>query len=75
MTAASFASSGVSDEGLQLRLCRPADGIQQALAELRDSGGRLDEDPSLVVSFNERQRLVNKALFDHLDQEYMAGEA
>lgn len=48
-------------------------GIQEALAVLRDSG-RLDEDPLLVVSFSERQRLVNKALFDRLDQEYKAGE-
>ena len=48
-------------------------GMQQALTVLRDSG-RLDEDPSLVASFSERQRLVNKVLFDRLEQQYKAGE-
>ncbi|QOT78072.1 isocitrate lyase/PEP mutase family protein [Cupriavidus basilensis] len=48
-------------------------GMQQALTVLRDSG-RLDEDPSLVASFSERQRLVNKVRFDRLEQQYKAGE-
>ncbi|UVL58813.1 oxaloacetate decarboxylase [Pseudomonas sp. B21-032] len=46
-------------------------GMQRALATLlRD--GRLDEDPSLVVPFAERQRLVNKTMFDQLERHYAA---
>ena len=44
-------------------------GMQRALGVLRDSG-RLDEDPGIVVPFSERQRLVNKDLFDRLEREY-----
>ncbi|VVD80387.1 isocitrate lyase/PEP mutase family protein [Pandoraea anhela] len=46
-------------------------GMQKALGTLRDSG-RLDEDPSLVVPFAERQRLVNKPFYDALDKQYAA---
>ncbi|ALS59743.1 isocitrate lyase/PEP mutase family protein [Pandoraea norimbergensis] len=44
-------------------------GMQKALGTLRDSG-RLDEDPTLVVPFAERQRLVNKPFYDALDKKY-----
>ncbi|SDV47277.1 isocitrate lyase/PEP mutase family protein [Chitinasiproducens palmae] len=47
-------------------------GMQRALGLLRDSG-RLDEDPNIVVPFRERQRLVDKPLYDRLDKEYAAG--
>ncbi|MCI3207148.1 MULTISPECIES: oxaloacetate decarboxylase [Pandoraea] len=46
-------------------------GMQKALGTLRDNG-RLDEDPSLVVPFAERQRLVNKPFYDALDKQYAA---
>ena len=36
------------------------------------SNGRLDEDATLVAPFSERQRLVNKPLYDKLDREYAA---
>ncbi|MFM0205397.1 carboxyvinyl-carboxyphosphonate phosphorylmutase, partial [Paraburkholderia fungorum] len=32
----------------------------------------LDEDASLVAPFSERQRLVNKPLYDQLDRDYAA---
>lgn len=44
-------------------------GMQRALTVLRDTR-RLDEDPSLVVSFAERQRLVGKPWLDELEQKY-----
>jgi hypothetical protein len=44
-------------------------GMQRTLLELK-SRGRLDEDSSLVASFRERQRLVQKPLFDELDLRY-----
>ena len=44
-------------------------GMQRALRQLRQDG-RLDEDPSLVAPFEERQRLVDKALYDALDRKY-----
>lgn len=44
-------------------------GMQKALTQLK-SNGRLDEDPSVVVSFSERQRLVNKPFFDELEKGY-----
>src|SRR5690606_17533967 len=44
-------------------------GMQRALAVLREQR-QLDEDPALVAPFSERQRLVNKALFDALEQRY-----
>lgn len=44
-------------------------GMQRALTVLRDTR-RLDEDPSLVVSFAERQRLVGKPGLDELEQKY-----
>ena len=44
-------------------------GMQRALGALsRD--GRLDEDPAVVAPFKERQRLVNKPLFDELEARY-----
>ncbi len=42
-------------------------GMTDALTHLRDKG-RLDEDSALVASFAQRQRLVNKPLFDELDR-------
>jgi 2-methylisocitrate lyase-like PEP mutase family enzyme len=44
-------------------------GMQRALTVLRDTK-RLDEDPSLVASFAERQRLVGKGEWDALEQRY-----
>jgi 2-methylisocitrate lyase-like PEP mutase family enzyme len=44
-------------------------GMQKALTILRDSH-RLDEDPHLVTPFAERQRLVNKPMFDLLEKKY-----
>ncbi|WP_042877564.1 isocitrate lyase/PEP mutase family protein [Cupriavidus necator] len=46
-------------------------GMQRALGTLH-ANGRLDEDASLVAPFSERQRLVNKPLYDALDREYAA---
>ncbi len=45
-------------------------GMQAALGALK-ADGRLDETP-LVASFKERQRLVQKPLFDALDRKYAA---
>src|SRR6195952_2191503 len=47
-------------------------GMQKALTVLRDTK-RVDEDPNLVVSFKERQRLVGKPLIDDLEKRYSAG--
>ena len=44
-------------------------GMQAALGALR-STGRLDEDAALVTPFAERQRLVDKPLFDELENRY-----
>jgi 2-methylisocitrate lyase-like PEP mutase family enzyme len=44
-------------------------GMQKALTTLRDTR-RLDEDPTLVVSFAERQRLVGKQDWDALEKRY-----
>jgi len=44
-------------------------GMQKALATLKREG-KLDEDPALLAPFNERQRLVNKPLYDELEQRY-----
>jgi 2-methylisocitrate lyase-like PEP mutase family enzyme len=44
-------------------------GMQRALGTLRENG-RLDEDPSLVAPFSERQRLVRKDLHDKLERDY-----
>jgi 2-methylisocitrate lyase-like PEP mutase family enzyme len=44
-------------------------GMQRALTVLRDTR-RLDEDPSLVVPFAERQRLVGKPWLDELEKKY-----
>ena len=46
-------------------------GMQKALGVLRETR-RLDEDPALVVSFAERQRLVRKPEMDALEQRYAA---
>lgn len=46
-------------------------GMTAALARLRDTG-RLDEDSGLVATFAERQRLVQKDLFDALAAQYRA---
>jgi 2-methylisocitrate lyase-like PEP mutase family enzyme len=48
-------------------------GMQKALAVLRNDG-KIDEDPTLLVAFNERQRLVDKPLYDRLDKKYAAGD-
>jgi 2-methylisocitrate lyase-like PEP mutase family enzyme len=44
-------------------------GMQTALGELK-TRGRLDENSSAVASFSERQRLVQKPLFDALERKY-----
>jgi 2-methylisocitrate lyase-like PEP mutase family enzyme len=44
-------------------------GMTDALVRLRDTG-RLDEDSGLVATFAERQRLVQKDLFDSLATKY-----
>ncbi|MDD1013915.1 isocitrate lyase/PEP mutase family protein [Pseudomonas rubra] len=44
-------------------------GMQRALTSLLRNG-RLDEDPTLVVPFAERQRLVNKSLYEALESHY-----
>jgi 2-methylisocitrate lyase-like PEP mutase family enzyme len=44
-------------------------GMQRALGSLK-THGRLDETPELLAPFQERQRLVNKPLFDALDRRY-----
>lgn len=44
-------------------------GMQKALTVLRDTR-RIDEDPSLVAPFAERQRLVGKPAWDALDKKY-----
>ncbi len=44
-------------------------GMQKALTVLRDTR-RVDEDPSLVVPFAERQRLVCKPHWDALEKKY-----
>ncbi len=43
--------------------------MQRALDALKRDG-RLDEDPNLVAPFLERQRLVNKPLYDELEKRY-----
>lgn len=47
-------------------------GMQRALTVLRDTR-RIDEDPTLVAPFKERQRLVGKPLLDALEQRYSVG--
>ncbi|MDB5826207.1 MAG: carboxyvinyl-carboxyphosphonate phosphorylmutase [Variovorax sp.] len=47
-------------------------GMQKALTVLRDTR-RIDEDPALVVSFAERQRLVGKPALDALEAKYATG--
>lgn len=54
-----------ANAALQSAVC----GMQRALPQLLKNG-RLDEDPQLVASFSERQRLVKKALFDDLETRY-----
>ena len=46
-------------------------GMRRALERLR-ADGLLGEDPELVASFDERQRLVSKARFDALEARYAA---
>ena len=45
-------------------------GMQKALTVLRDTR-RLDEDPAIVASFQERQRLVGKPAWDVLETSYV----
>jgi len=44
-------------------------GMQRALTVLRDTK-RIDEDPTLVAPFKERQRLVGKPFWDDLEKKY-----
>jgi 2-methylisocitrate lyase-like PEP mutase family enzyme len=44
-------------------------GMQRALRQL-NKDGRLDEDPKLVATFTERQRLLNKPFYDELERRY-----
>ncbi|WP_137926468.1 isocitrate lyase/phosphoenolpyruvate mutase family protein [Cupriavidus sp. 2SB] len=48
-------------------------GMQQALGMLK-SNGQMDENPAIVVPFNERQRLVRKPLYDELDARYKSDD-
>jgi 2-methylisocitrate lyase-like PEP mutase family enzyme len=70
LDAAEFASMGF---GLVLYANAALQGAMRgttlALTQLR-ARGRLDEDSALVASFAERQRLVQKDLFDQLDARY-----
>ena len=43
--------------------------MQKSLGQLKKNG-RLDEDPTVVVPFLERQRMVNKPYFDGLEKKY-----
>ena len=43
--------------------------MQKVLGVLKETR-RVDEDPALVVSFAERQRLVGKAGWDALEKQY-----
>lgn len=49
-------------------------GMQNALRELKRCG-RLDESAGSVVSFAERQRLVNKQLWDEMERRYSNAES
>ena len=44
-------------------------GMNTALGVLKERG-RIDEDPAIVASFAERQRLVNKDFYDELERRY-----
>jgi 2-methylisocitrate lyase-like PEP mutase family enzyme len=44
-------------------------GMNKALGFLKQRG-RIDEDPAIVASFAERQRLVNKDFYDELERRY-----
>ena len=44
-------------------------GMNKALGVLRERG-RIDEDPEIVASFAERQRLVDKDFYDELERRY-----
>ncbi|WP_454689920.1 isocitrate lyase/PEP mutase family protein [Achromobacter aloeverae] len=46
-------------------------GMQKAFGALSKTG-MLEEDPNLVVPFNERQRLVDKPYYDKLEKQYAA---
>jgi hypothetical protein len=48
-------------------------GMQRALGELQ-AKGILREDPSLVIPFMERQRLVDKPRFDAMEKQYAQGD-
>ena len=45
-------------------------GMQRSLTHLKKHG-RLDEDPTVVVPFAERQRMVNKPFYDALEKKYV----
>jgi 2-methylisocitrate lyase-like PEP mutase family enzyme len=45
-------------------------GMQRVLQQLKTTQ-RVDEDPALVTSFAERQRLVGKPGWDDLEQRYV----
>jgi 2-methylisocitrate lyase-like PEP mutase family enzyme len=44
-------------------------GMQTALRELKRDG-RVDENNSVVATFNERQRLVQKSFYESLERKY-----
>jgi hypothetical protein len=46
-------------------------GMQRALGSLKQNG-RLEENSGLVAPFLERQRLVNKPLYDELEKRYVS---
>jgi len=46
-------------------------GMNKVLARLKQNG-RMEEDPSIVATYNERLRLVDKEFFDNLERKYQA---
>ena len=63
--AAALGPGRLADAALQ----GAALGMQKSLGQLKQNG-RLDEDPTVVVPFLERQRMVNKPYFDELEKKY-----
>jgi 2-methylisocitrate lyase-like PEP mutase family enzyme len=74
-----FAAKELADMGFSLVLWANAalqgavHGMQTALRALRDAQ-RLSEDGGLVTPFAERQRLVDKTLWDGLEQRYRSAD-
>lgn len=52
-----------------LKPCVTCAGMQRALGVLK-AEGHVKEDPNLVAPFAERQRLVNKPIWDAMEKKY-----